>query len=519
MCRELNALRQSVTGWARGFDARSLTPAEAGVVVEACSRMEASLASAKALAAARGAEGSSWKHEGYRSPAEQLAQRTGMSPSSARRALDTGRRLAEQPDVASAALSGELSLEQAGAVSEGVRANPSKARELIDKARHLSLPELNDEVARTKAAATDLEARRCERHLRRSFSRYTDRDGALIGRLYGHPEDGATIWRMIDPVRRRLNMLRKQAAAGSIEAVVEPLEALDYDALKTLADLATGLPAELTPGDLIDLGLFPALTAAAAGHNAPPDVGRNAHPGQATARIAGRLPGFPHPVLVPPPVPPPGQTELLGPAPAAIPPDDAPSTGGPPGSSGPRDPAALPDPRPDPGSGPAARAKKVAGSPVKVIFRIDLAAFLRGAPLEGELCDLAGYGPVPVSTIRALLHSGQTFIAAALTRSERVIGVYHQGRRPNAAQRTALELTQPTCSVLGCPAKAGLQDDHRIDWASTRITALDLIDRLCPHHHNKKTRDNWQLVPGTGKRAFVPPHDPRHPDQVRAATS
>jgi hypothetical protein len=53
--------------------------------------------------------------------------------------------------------------------------------------------------------------------------------------------------------------------------------------------------------------------------------------------------------------------------------------------------------------------------------------------------------------------------------------------------------------------------DHRKDWAQTRMTVFELLDRLCSHHHDLKTIDNWALVEGSGKRAFVPPDDPRHP--------
>jgi NMD protein affecting ribosome stability and mRNA decay len=40
---------------------------------------------------------------------------------------------------------------------------------------------------------------------------------------------------------------------------------------------------------------------------------------------------------------------------------------------------------------------------------------------------------------------------------------------------------------------------------------LDLLDRLCRHCHALKTRHRWSLVEGQGKRALVPPDDPRHP--------
>jgi hypothetical protein len=56
-----------------------------------------------------------------------------------------------------------------------------------------------------------------------------------------------------------------------------------------------------------------------------------------------------------------------------------------------------------------------------------------------------------------------------------------------------------------------LENDHRVDWAASGLTVLDLLDRLCTHHHDLKSRDGWALVEGHGKRPFVAPHDRRHP--------
>ncbi|HLY83879.1 MAG TPA: hypothetical protein VKQ71_12880, partial [Acidimicrobiales bacterium] len=69
----------------------------------------------------------------------------------------------------------------------------------------------------------------------------------------------------------------------------------------------------------------------------------------------------------------------------------------------------------------------------------------------------------------------------------------------------------PACAVAGCPTQAHLEIDHRIDWAQTHYTVVDLLDRLCTFHHDLKTHDGWALIDGRGKRAFVAPDDPRHP--------
>src|SRR5882724_10252422 len=113
MCQGLRAVQQSIVAYAGQFDARGLSGAQAAEVVGLCAQIEASAASIKALAAARSAEANSWQQAGYRSASEQLADQAGMSPTAAKRALETGRRLADQPEVAAAALAGELSLEQA----------------------------------------------------------------------------------------------------------------------------------------------------------------------------------------------------------------------------------------------------------------------------------------------------------------------------------------------------------------------------------------------------------------------
>ncbi len=152
-----------------------------------------------------------------------------------------------------------------------------------------------------------------------------------------------------------------------------------------------------------------------------------------------------------------------------------------------------------------------ARSGTKVIVRVDLLALLRGYAVGGEVCELAGLGPVAVSAVRDLLDTGDPFLAAVVTKGEQVVGVAHLGRRPTASQQTALEWLYPTCAVEGCSATTWLENDHRADWAKTQFTVLDLLDRLCTHHHDLKSLEGWGLVPGHGKRAFVSPEDLRHP--------
>jgi hypothetical protein len=200
------------------------------------------------------------------------------------------------------------------------------------------------------------------------------------------------------------------------------------------------------------------------------------------------------------------------------------------------------------------------------MIRVDLDTLLGGVPTEGELCEIIGFGPIPVSVVEELIANDNTFIVGVLTRSHQIQGVFHQRRHPNAHQKSALDFLYPACAASarrrigktktrrrrfsmpgncrhhhvnlarqgsaaasssfklscgghwGCSARAGLQSDHRLDWIKSRFTVFDLLDRLCPHHHKLKTNNNWALVEGTGKRDFVPPGDPRHPGYAPAAT-
>ncbi|MDZ7677639.1 MAG: hypothetical protein U5K29_03705 [Acidimicrobiales bacterium] len=151
-------------------------------------------------------------------------------------------------------------------------------------------------------------------------------------------------------------------------------------------------------------------------------------------------------------------------------------------------------------------------NPKKVIVRVDLAALLRGYPTDGEACDIPGYGPVPVTAVRDMVASGNPILAAVVTNGVDVATVAHLGRDPTAHQQTAMEWLDPRCRAQGCDRTIGLERDHRIDWSPTQVTLLGWMEWLCAHHHHLKTTKGWRLVHGKGIRPFVPPDDPRHPN-------
>jgi hypothetical protein len=168
-------------------------------------------------------------------------------------------------------------------------------------------------------------------------------------------------------------------------------------------------------------------------------------------------------------------------------------------------------PVPSPPAPPPARPP--GGNNIKVIVRIDHTALARGHTIAGETCEVAGLGPISVTTAQALM--ADAFLAAVITKGRDVINVAHLGRGLNAHQRTALEALGLRCSNRACNKTIALQIDHRTPYAQIPETRLDNQDPLCPDCHRRKTHHGWHLEPGHGPRRLLPPEP--QPDARRRA--
>ncbi|MFP5325945.1 MAG: hypothetical protein ACLGHT_00510, partial [Acidimicrobiia bacterium] len=196
------------------------------------------------------------------SAADRLANRTGTSRGAAKRSIDTGRRLEDQPELDAASRAGELSAEQMALISEAAAANPREEARLVALARSgASLEELRRECARVRAAAdSDAEARRERIHRQRFAARRTNDDGSSQITCRGTPDDVAQMWAVIEGYaksvfdRARLEGRRESQGAYAFDALVE--------ICRLAADQATGGPAA------------PARPESAEGEQAPVSAGR-----------------------------------------------------------------------------------------------------------------------------------------------------------------------------------------------------------------------------------------------------
>jgi hypothetical protein len=215
------------------------------------------------LFAKRAAETNGWHHASAAASSEQwLAGVSGCSESHARDALQTAKRIEQQPATAEKLRDGSLSLSQVSLVARAVEADPDAESKLLRTAEREGLRTLRDKADRVVAAATDeaeahATAKR-ERHLR------TWRVGmATHGSFSGPTEDVDVLLRALKPLEQaRFDKAREEADA--------PRETYDARCFDALIDLArhegsgtAGAPVARVRVD---------LSALLAGHTSPGEV-------------------------------------------------------------------------------------------------------------------------------------------------------------------------------------------------------------------------------------------------------
>jgi len=147
--------------------------------------------------------------------------------------------------------------------------------------------------------------------------------------------------------------------------------------------------------------------------------------------------------------------------------------------------------------------------PTEVRVTVDNSALARGHTEPGERCEIAGVGPAPVTTARALL--GDSAVTVLVRDGDDITAVSKPTRTIPAKLRRALEDRYPTCGVKTCANDQFLEIDHVIPLAEGGRTEIANTWRLCPHHHDLKTYFGWRVVGTTHDWDLVPPDDPDPP--------
>ncbi|MEZ5133851.1 MAG: hypothetical protein R2699_01990 [Acidimicrobiales bacterium] len=157
------------------------------------------------------------------------------------------------------------------------------------------------------------------------------------------------------------------------------------------------------------------------------------------------------------------------------------------------------------------------GANAKVIVHIDYRSWTRGTTSPGEVCEIEGLGPIPVTAAAEL--TNDAFITAVIHDTTDIRGVVHYGRKPTALQATYLQAKHRTCAVAGCTNTTRLEYDHTPDWAQTRHTTVRELTRLCEHHHNLKSTHGWTYTPNPDNTLTPHPPNPHTPPTPSQTTN
>ncbi len=124
-------------------------------------------------------------------------------------------------------------------------------------------------------------------------------------------------------------------------------------------------------------------------------------------------------------------------------------------------------------------------------IRVDIDALKRGHTEHGEICEIAGVGPIPVATATEYL--GEAFLKLLVVDGVDIKTVAHMGRAIPAPLRTAVEERDRVCQVPTCDMTIGLEIDHIKPFAEGGPASVENLVRLCKRHHLQKTHDGYRL--------------------------
>lgn len=130
---------------------------------------------------------------------------------------------------------------------------------------------------------------------------------------------------------------------------------------------------------------------------------------------------------------------------------------------------------------------------VLVKVRVDYSALVRGRTEPGELCEIEGAGPIPVSVVERMA-AGHPIVHAVLTKGRDVTRIAHLGRTGSTYLEEALAWRDTHCVVAGCTCSDYLENHHLVEVAHGGISSLATEVRVCGYHHDLITYQGYRLV-------------------------
>jgi len=134
-------------------------------------------------------------------------------------------------------------------------------------------------------------------------------------------------------------------------------------------------------------------------------------------------------------------------------------------------------------------------------IRVDIDALKRGHTENGEVCEIAGVGPIPVATATEYL--GEAFLKLLVIDGTDIRTIAHMGRALPAKLRTAVEERDRVCQVPTCDMTISLEIDHIKPFAEGGAASLENLVRLCKRHHLQKTHDGYRLIKIDGSKGEI----------------
>jgi len=148
--------------------------------------------------------------------------------------------------------------------------------------------------------------------------------------------------------------------------------------------------------------------------------------------------------------------------------------------------------------------------------RVDLSALLRGHTERGEVCEIPGVGPVPVSIARDTLTHG--LLELVITDGVDVQTVVSTTRHVPQALKIAIAERDQRCKIRGCDRTDHLQRHHSTRVADGGLSTYHGLGNLCPDHHHLIHHDSYEIaVNDDGTWTLHPPTAGRAPPDEAAA--